>query len=632
MKKRFLFLLVLTPFGLLSQQYSVALIPDSLRKNADMIIRAEEQLVEIKSPGKATVKRHRVYTIMNESAAKYAGYISPYDRFISINYISGILYDALGKEIKRVKKKDLQDKSYDDQMSLMIDTRLKEYDFYCRTYPYTVEFEEEDDIDGILDFDDWMPIHGSSISVQSSKYSITAPKNYLVRYKPLNCSIQPIVSENGDKKIYKWEAKNLPSLQRESFAPGWREIAPVVLFAPSDFEAEGYRGNMSTWADYGKFICQLVKGRDALPADIKAKVHALTDGLKDDRQKVYALYDFLQKNSRYISIQLGIGGLQPFDASYVASRKYGDCKALSNYMVALLKEAGLKGRYVEIRAGENAARMVEDFPSFQSNHVIACVPMEKDTIWLECTSQTESPGFMGSFTGDRKAVLIDEDGGHLVNTPHYRAEDNLQLRSVNAAIDAEGNLDAQIKTRFTGIQEETPHRLIYEVSDEERQKYLNRAISLPTYQVDKSKYEEEKGRLPAVNEFLHVTSPGYASITGKRLFIAPNLFNKTSLRYSADSVRKYDIVYGESFRDIDSVMIKIPEGYVPETMPGDVKLESRFGKYSCSIKVEGNKLYYNRFCEKSSARFPAADYDALVKFQDQVYRADHARIVLVRKE
>jgi hypothetical protein len=477
-----------------------------------------------------------------------------------------------------------------------------------------------------------MPIHGSSISVQSSTYSVTAPKNYLVRYKALNCSIKPVVSENADKKIYNWEAKNLPALQLESFAPGWRELAPVVLFAPSDFEAEGYRGNMSTWADYGKFIGQLVKGRDVLPADIKAKVHALTDGLKDDRQKVYTLYDFLQKNSRYISIQLGIGGLQPFDASYVATKKYGDCKALSNYMVALLKEAGLKGRYVEIRAGEDAARMVEDFPSFQSNHVIACVPMEKDTIWLECTSQTESPGFMGSFTGDRKAILIDEEGGHVVNTPHYKAEDNLQLRSVSAAIDAEGNLDAQIKTRFTGIQEETPHRLIYEVSDEQRQKYLNQAISLPTYQVDKSKYEEEKGRLPAVNEFLHITSPGYASITGRRLFIAPNLFNKTNLRYHADSVRKYDIVYSESFRDIDSVTIKIPEGYVPEAMPGEVKLESRFGKYSCSVKVEGDKLYYNRFCEKNRARFPAADYEALVKFQEQVYRADHARVVLVRKE
>src|SRR5258708_26745179 len=111
-------------------------------------------------------------------------------------------------------------------------------------------------------------------------------------------------------------------------------------------------------------------------------------------------------------------------------------------MVALLKEAGIKGKYVEIRAGSDAVFMIEDFPSFQSNHVITCVPMEKDTIWLECTSQTESPNYMGSFTGGRKGILIDEDGGHVVKTPSYSSRDNTRRRFVNAGIHAEGNLAA----------------------------------------------------------------------------------------------------------------------------------------------------------------------------------------------
>ena len=71
-----------------------------------------------------------------------------------------------------------------------------------------------------------------------------------------------------------------------------------------------------------------------LPEDIKKKVHELTDHLKDPREKINVLYDFLQKNTHYISIQLGIGGWQPFPADYVAAKRYGDCKALSNYMIA----------------------------------------------------------------------------------------------------------------------------------------------------------------------------------------------------------------------------------------------------------------------------------------------------------
>lgn len=629
-----LLLLLPLPAALFAQSYNVLLIPDSLKKNADFVVRYDEKIMEIKSPAKASIKKRQVYTILNESAARYASYGSSYDKFTSINSLAGILYDASGKEIKHVKKKDMQDISADDQMSLMLSTRYKVNDFYYRTYPYTVEYEEEDDMDGLLFFEDWTPVSVPSMSVQVSRYVIIAPKDYEVRYKAYNFPLPPVIAENGSKKIYTWEIKNLSAVKRESNAPSFRELVPNVMFAPSDFEAEGYRGNMSNWLNYGKFVNQLYNKRDILPDNIKATVHQLTDGLKTKQEKVYALYDFLQKNTRYISIQLGIGGWQPFDATYVATKKYGDCKALSNYMVALLKEAGVKANCVTIWGGDADERpLVEDFSSFgQFNHVISCVPLDKDTIWLECTSQTKSPGYMGSSTGDRKAILIDEDGGHVVSTPHYTASDNLQFRTVNAAIDAEGNLDAKVNTRFSGLQQEIPHALIYEVSKEQREKYLNRTINLPTYQVEDSKYTEEKGVLPVVKEYLHVLSSGYASITGKRLFIAPNLFNKTGLRYSQDSVRKYDIVYNDAFRDIDSIIITVPAGYTPESLPAAVKMDSRFGKYSSSYKVEGDKIYYTRVQEKSKGRFPASDYAELVKFQDQIYKADRARIVLVKKE
>jgi hypothetical protein len=403
-----------------------------------------------------------------------------------------------------------------------------------------------------------------------------------------------------------------------------------VLIAPSDFEAEGYKGNMSTWTDYGKFFYQLRIGRDVLPDDIKKKVHELTDNLKDPRQKVYVLYDFLQKNTHYISIQLGIGGWQPFPADYVATKRYGDCKALSNYMVALLKEAGIKGKYVEIRAGADAAFMVEDFPSFQTNHVITCVPMEKDSIWLECTSQTESPGYMGSFTGGRKAILIDEDGGHVVKTPSYSASDNKRCRAVSAEINPEGNLDAEVSTVYSGLRQELPHELINEVSNDEREKYLNRLFHLPTYKVDKSRYEEEKGTIPIVKEYLHVVSPNYASVSGKRLFIVPNLFDRSNYRLPADSVRRYDFIDKEAFTDIDSITIKIPAGYQPEAVPPEVRIDSKFGKYSASVKVMSDKIVYYRRWEEAVSRFPPSDYAGLVKFYEQLYKADHNRVVLVK--
>jgi uncharacterized protein DUF3857/transglutaminase superfamily protein len=632
MKRIFGCLLLIAPSFLRAQTYNVSLIPDSLKKDARAVLRDEEIVLEIKSPGKAVIKERHAYTILNEKGDNLGGYASFYNKFISINSISGILYDMTGKELKKVKKKDMEDRSGVGEYNLIDDTRYKEHDFYCHNYPYTVEYQEEDEQDGVLYFDNWNPLKSSGVSTQHSKYIIIAPRNYTVRYKPLNCNITPVITESGDKKIYTWETGNLPARSTEVRGPRWREIAPSVLFAPSEFEAQGFKGNMTTWEDYGKFINQLRTGRDVLPENIKKKVHELTDSLKDPRQKVYALYDFLQKNTHYISVQLGIGGWQPFPADYVAARRYGDCKALSNYMVALLKEAGIAGKYVEIRAGSDAPAMIEDFPSFQSNHVISCVPMGKDTIWLECTSQTESPGYMGSFTGGRKAILIDEDGGHVVSTPVYSSKENTRTRTVNAEISPEGNLDAEVNTVYTGILQELPHGLMNELTGEEREKYLNNLLHLPTYKVEKSQYEELRGTIPAIKEYLHIVSPNYAGISGKRLFITPDLFDKSAIRLPADSARKYDFIFDRAYKSSDSIIIKIPPGYRAESVPSDVSINNKFGQYSASMKVMADKIVYYRSREEPIRRFPPSDYGEMVRFYERMYKSDHSRIVLVKQE
>jgi hypothetical protein len=632
MKMRPFFLLLFLPFGALAQNYSVSQIPDSVRKGARAVVREYEIVLEIKSPGRITQKEHHVYTVLGPGGDNFGGYSSQYGKFNTIDGISGILYDSLGKVVKKAKRKDMEDRSYVDDKSLADDYRYIGHDFYYRIYPYTVDYQEEHEFTGVMYFNDWLPLISSGVATQHSKYTIIAPKDYEVRYMVLNGAPAPVIATVGDKKTYTWEARNLPAHWNERSGPRWRELMPYVLAGPSDFEVAGYKGNMTSWSSYGKFMAQLRAGRELLPEDIRRQVHALVDTITDTRRKVYTLYHYLQQNTHYINLSLGIGGWQPFPPEYVAAKKYGDCKALSNYMVALLKEAGIPAKYVEIMSGEDAPRMIEAFPSFQSNHIVTCVPMEKDSIWLECTSQTQSPGYMGTFTGGRKAILIDEDGGHIVQTPSYSAKDNTQCRVIHARISPEGNLDANVDTRYSCIRQELPHDLMKELSGDERQKYLNRLFRLPTYTIDKSLYEAQEGPLPSVMEQLHVLSPGYASVSGKRLFIAPNLFDRSTTRLPADSIRRYDYVTSNSFTDIDSVLIDLPAGYQPEAVPKDLSINSKFGDYKCSIKVDNDKLVYYRYLQQNARSFPPADYAGLVSFYEQLYKSDNSRIVLVKKE
>lgn len=625
-------LLLAAPSLLQAQNYSTAGIPDSLRKGARVVVREEEYFLEIKSPARAVWKEHYVYTILNPGGDNLAGNVFFYDRFDDLSSVGGVLYDSTGKVVKKVRRKDMDDRGYEDGYSLATDARYLEHNFYCRTYPYTVDYEEEHNFNGLLAFHDWMPLLNSGIATQHTKYTVIAPKDYLLRWESFNGAQQPAITESGDKKVYTWETSNLRARHLEPSSPRWRQIVPYVKIGPSEFEAQGYKGNMANWVEYGIFIEQLRQGRDVLPEAVKLQIHALADTITDNRRKVYAIYQFLQQNTHYISIQLGIGGWQPFSADYVATKKYGDCKALSNYMVALLKEVGITGKYVVINAGKDAVPIAENFPGFQFNHVISCVPMEKDTIWLECTSQTESPGYMGTFTGGRKAMLVDEKGGHLVQTPSYSASDNLKCRVIHAQVVAEGDLDAEVNTEYRCVRQDLPHAMMNELGAEQREKYLNSLFALPTYKVEKSQYEEDKGPRPVVREVLHVQASNYATVTGRRLFISPNLFDRSSTRLSADSVRKYDYITDDSFTDIDSVVINLPAGYQPESMPKDVAIDGKFGKYTASVKFGNDKLVYYRYRQQSAGRFPPVDYPELVKFYEQLYQADHQKVVLVKKE
>jgi hypothetical protein len=65
-------------------------------------------------------------------------------------------------------------------------------------------------------------------------------------------------------------------------------------------------------------------------------------------------------------------------------------------------------------------------------------------------------------------------------------------------------------------------------------------------------------------------------------------------------------------------------------LPSPVTVETKFGRYSNSVKMEGNKVFYYRKMENFSGRYPAKDYASLVSFYDAIYKADRNRVVLVK--
>ena len=114
---------------------------------------------------------------------------------------------------------------------------------------------------------------------------MVAPANYQFRYKAFNYNGDPVKTTEKDKVVTLWSAKDMPAIVREPYSPLWHELTTVVIFGPADFEVEDYKGNMSSWSEFGKFVYALKQGRDVLPDNIKQKVHQLADGVGDAKKK-----------------------------------------------------------------------------------------------------------------------------------------------------------------------------------------------------------------------------------------------------------------------------------------------------------------------------------------------------------
>src|SRR5829696_3714225 len=333
--------------------YAVSAIPPALLKDAHVVKRMEDIRYEIRSLHNIIYSYKYAYTILNEAGQKHADLVVGYDKMHKVNNIEGALYDAMGNQIKKVKGKEINDYSAVSDISLYDDNRMKVHDFNYKSFPYTVVYEVELEYSSTFSIPSWRPQSSENMAVEQSAYTFVCPEEYALRYKAFSFKSEPVSKAEKGIKGSKWEVKNLPAVSRPFASPNWNEITPTIYFAPSDFEIDGYKGNASSWMEFGKFQLHLNEGRDKLPPAIQQKVIELTKDLSNDEEKIKRLYEYMQQNTRYISVQLGIGGLQPFEASYVAQKGYGDCKALSNYMYSLLKAIGVRSYYSWIQGGRD---------------------------------------------------------------------------------------------------------------------------------------------------------------------------------------------------------------------------------------------------------------------------------------
>lgn len=613
-------------------ELAAALIPDSLKENAHAVVRESTETFRMEALSRSHNIRHCTVTILDPEGDRYGVIIHTYTPGLyEVAGAKATLYDAAGMRVRKMKTSDMEDGNYDVDGAMVDDTRYKYYNFSYHQYPYTVEYELDIKMYNSYSFPDWLPQQREDVSVQHSALSVQLPDNYPLRYRLSRVGKPKESAPEKGMHQYDWAVSNLCAMPHEAMAEAWSRRSPNVLTGPGDFEMQRYKGNLDSWSNMGKFFSTLNANRDVLPDAMIAKVHQLTDTVKTVDEKIAALYQYLQQNTRYVNISLGIGGLQTYDAQYVARRGYGDCKALSNYMQSLLKAAGIPSSCVLIHGGSYETDFIPDFVSHQFNHVIVMVPHNKDTTWLECTSQTLFPGYLSAFTANRYCLAVTADGGALVHTPTYKMEDNRRNAVMQVTVDETGNAHMDCATHYTGQEQDGRHQLIHNRSKEEILRALKDAYSLPTYDVAGYTWQEHPGRIPAIDDHIQLDVNGYAQVTGKRLFLVPNVLHHSGTKLNKDTVRTANLQFDDTYHYSDTTRFTLPGGYKVEALPRPQDLHSAFGDYHSELQLKDNQLTYIRDFKQRSGVFPAATYQDAVNFYDAVYKADRSRAVFVKE-
>ena len=577
-------------------------------------------------PGHAIQHFKGVTTIHNEHGASMAVFVCSCSKHDKLTSFKGQVTDASGRVIHKFKESELKKTEYSPYLA--VDDYRMYLDYTPPFYPVTVTYEWTiESRDNLIEFPSFCPQSDYDVSVKKATYSLKVPKSMKIRYALQNINNKVSVSD-GDKntQVFTLQVDSLPALKQEPYSRQLREKLPLARFAPTNFEYYGTKGSLNSWADYGKWEYSLIQDRDQLTDAERQELHQLTDGLKTDREKVEAIYKRLEKSTRYVAILLGIGGQQPAPASDVSKSGFGDCKGLSNYMRAMLKEIGIPSNYTTISTINR--RLQKDYASVgQLNHVILQVPLQNDTLWLECTNPQLPMGYVHEDIAGHDAIEVSEAGGRLVRLPVYPDSTNLMHSDININLSEQGAASINISQSVLNHQYESYIPLL-KADEKDRQKYLQKIVHAPQAEIGKVDIQESGAKITLDAE---IKSQKYATKTGQRLFVPICPLHRGYTVPNANSERVEDIWRDMGYLDTDDITITIPEGYAIEAGPKAVSIEHPFASFSFSIQADDNTIHIKNRLLMKSGIFPKSQYAQLADFIRSINSAYNQKVVLKKK-
>ena len=284
-----------------------------------------------------------------------------------------------------------------------------------------------------------------------------------------------------------------------------RDIEPVIepKGAPVRFKIGriGEATDFNSWADAAKLMAPLYRQAAVVPASgpLRDEVEKIRKASADPKVRTEQALQLVQDRVRYVALLMGQGGYVPATAETTWSRRFGDCKAKSALLLAILHELGIQAEPVLANPilGDLIGQGLPMIGLF--NHVLVRAHLANKGYWLDGTrsgdtdlDSIEVPDFGWSLPLIENAQLV-----HMVPEPLTapRVEHHV---SVDASAGAYAPATVTIKEIYRGDQAVelntlysalTPDQRNEQMHDTAKGYFSSITVSSSSFDFDKAKRE-----------------------------------------------------------------------------------------------------------------------------------------------
>jgi len=422
--------------------------------------------------------------------------------------------------------------------------------------------------------------------------------------------LQRTTEEEGDTRIHRFVANDVPAIRSEPGMPGMTEIAPYL-----------HVSTYGAWEDVGRWYWGLIQDQLYADDELQRTVAELVRGKETTREKVVAIHDWVVEHTRYVGLEFGIHGFKPYRVPQIVRRGFGDCKDKASLLFTMFREAGIDAHIILVRTRRNG--QIRDLPASLAvfDHAIAYVP-ELD-LYIDGTAEHSGIAEIPQMDQGVTVLHVWPEGSELRRTPVMPPDHNRRERELDVRLAADGS--AEIRGREVVTGNEAPgYRATYQAEGtrDERFERAMRGI-FPGLDLQRQEFRNLDTLERPVEYEYTAEVPQLAQRDGTALRMPPTVLQDLVRSMARSPERRYPLDLGGTASYQEQRTVRLPGGFRPGDMPSGGTVESPFGRLQLTVEASGRQVQTRTEFELRQDRVSPEDYPAFrrwVQEADQVLR------------